>query len=316
MKKILVLAPFSAAQKRLLEEAAPGYAFLYAQAGDALSPSLTDGVEIIIGEPEHSVIAAAPALKWVQMTWAGTDKYTAPSAKPFPQNIALTNASGAFGPIMSEYALGAVLSLYHRFPAYLRRQQRARWADAGAERSVCGKQVLIFGAGDVGRNTAGRFSALGAHVAGVRRRTAEIPAGFERIVPLDAAEAELPGADIVINCLPNSASTAGYLSERRLSLLKPDAVLVNMGRGSFIDTDALARRLALLPGFSAALDVTDPEPLPEEHPLWKMENVILTPHVAGPSFGHCPDTEERICRICCDNLRFWQSGQPLVNRVL
>lgn len=314
MKKILVLVPFAPAQRRQLAEAAPGWEFLYAKE-DAAQQTLPEGVEIVIGEPEHAAIAAAPELKWVQMTWAGTDKYTA-APEPFPAGVALTNASGAFGPIMSEYALGAVLTLYHRFPAYLQNQRQERWEDAGAERSLRGKQALIFGAGDVGRCTAEKLSFFGAHVTGVRRRVSEVPAGFERLVSLEAAEGELPKADIVVCCIPNSAATAGYFGARRLALLKEDAVLVNMGRGSFVDAQALARRLEQFPAFSAALDVTDPEPLPEGHPLWKLENVLITPHVAGPSFGHCPDTEARICEICCGNLRRWLAGQPLKNRVL
>lgn len=314
MKKILVLVPFAPAQRRQLAEAAPGWEFLYAKE-DAAQQTLPEGVEIVIGEPEHAAIAAAPELKWVQMTWAGTDKYTA-APEPFPAGVALTNASGAFGPIMSEYALGAVLTLYHRFPAYLQNQRQERWEDAGAERSLRGKLALIFGAGDVGRCTAEKLSFFGAHVTGVRRRVSEVPAGFERLVSLEAAEGELPKADIVVCCIPNSAATAGYFGARRLALLKEDAVLVNMGRGSFVDAQALARRLEQFPAFSAALDVTDPEPLPEGHPLWKLENVLITPHVAGPSFGHCPDTEARICEICCGNLRRWLAGQPLKNRVL
>ena len=314
MKKILVLVPFAPAQRRQLAEAAPGWEFLYAKE-DAAQQTLPEGVEIVIGEPEHAAIAAAPELKWVQMTWAGTDKYTA-APEPFPAGVALTNASGAFGPIMSEYALGAVLTLYHRFPAYLQNQRQERWEDAGAERSLRGKLALIFGAGDVGRCTAEKLSFFGAHVTGVRRRVSEVPAGFERLVSLEAAEGELPKADIVVCCIPNSAATAGYFGARRLALLKEDAVLVNMGRGSFVDAQALARRLEQFPAFSAALDVTDPEPLPEGHPLWQLENVLITPHVAGPSFGHCPDTEARICEICCGNLRRWLAGQPLKNRVL
>ena len=314
MKKILVLVPFAPAQRRQLAEAAPGWEFLYAKE-DAAQQTLPEGVEIVIGEPKHAAIAAAPELKWVQMTWAGTDKYTA-APEPFPAGVALTNASGAFGPIMSEYALGAVLTLYHRFPAYLQNQRQERWEDAGAERSLRGKHALIFGAGDVGRCTAEKLSFFGAHVTGVRRRVSEVPAGFERLVSLEAAEGELPKADIVVCCIPNSAATAGYFGARRLALLKEDAVLVNMGRGSFVDAQALARRLEQFPAFSAALDVTDPEPLPPGHPLWQLENVLITPHVAGPSFGHCPDTEARICEICCGNLRRWLAGQPLKNRLL
>ena len=98
--------------------------------------------------------------------------------------------------------------------------------------------------------------------------------------------------------------------------MKQGALLVNMGRGSFVDCAALARVLEDGRLLGAALDVTDPEPLPPEHPLWQCKNALITPHVAGPSFEHCPDTEEAIAAICCDNLRRYSSGEKLRNRVL
>ena len=129
-------------------------------------------------------------------------------------------------------------------------------------------------------------------------------------------EAELGCADVVVCCLPSSEETDGYLDERRLQMLKEGSVLVNVGRGWFIDCEALARVLAEGRLRGAALDVTDPEPLPAGHPLWAEPRCVITPHVAGRGFGSCPETEELICQVVCDNLRRWRAGKPLTHVVL
>ena len=150
---------------------------------------------------------------------------------------------------------------------------------------------------------------------GVCRRISPGRPGFERLVRLDEAETLLPAADFVLGAMPQSPETAGWLSAERLALLPQDAVVVNVGRGSFLDADALARELQSGHLFGAGLDVTDPEPLPAAHPLWSLPNCILTPHVAGVSFGHLPQTEERIWRICAENLERYAAGEPLRNLV-
>ena len=115
--------------------------------------------------------------------------------------------------------------------------------------------------------------------------------------------------------LPGTKETAGLLDERRLRLMKKTAVLVNAGRGSLIDTAALEKVMAEGHLFGAALDVTAPEPLPESSPLWDMDNVIITPHVAGIGFGHLPETESKIADICCENLARYVRGEALINLV-
>jgi phosphoglycerate dehydrogenase-like enzyme len=133
---------------------------------------------------------------------------------------------------------------------------------------------------------------------------------------LSHAEQWLPKADIVICCIPNNTDTVHFLNDKRLRLMKEDALLINMGRGNFIVTDELIKIMGEGHLLGAALDVTEPEPLPPGHPLWDMENVMITPHIAGPSFSHCPETEDKIAAICCDNLKRYASGLPLKNLIL
>lgn len=270
--------------------------------------------EICIGEPAWDILLENTSLKLVQMTWAGTDLYTR-SGKKFPEQIRLCNASGAFGQTMAQYALGAVLSLYRHFPGYQRSQQNHTWKYLGIEKSLIGAKILIFGAGNIGSCCAKLFRDMGAEkIIGVRRNP-EVPTYFDGVCTLQDAEKYLSWADIVIGCMPNTDDNQGYLSKERLSMMKEDAVLVNMGRGPLVDNMALAEQLKTGKLYGAALDVTSPEPLPADHPLWDCENLILTPHVSGPSFGNA-QTEKILAEICCDNIRNMREGKPLRNLVL
>lgn len=314
MKRLLVLAEFTKSDMEKITAAVSGRleVITSGQLGsDAQKRKAISEAAIIIGEPDIEDIRDSKTLEWVQMTWAGTDKYTCNEG--FPRQAVLTNMSGAFGVIMSEYAVGAILSMYRRFPAYYRQQNESLWMDAGSEESLCGKTVLLLGTGDIGTSLAARLKVFGTKNIGVRRNKDNIPEGFDEMYGFDALDALLPQADIVACSLPNKPLTRGLFDERRLRLMKRDALLLNMGRGSLIITDDLVR--VLLDGHlrGVVLDVTNPEPLPKEHPLWKMENVFITPHVAGPSLGHNPATQERIVDICCENLARYLEGRTLRN---
>lgn len=266
--------------------------------------------DVIVGEPTLQELNHAPKLRWIQMTWAGADRYLAGG---FPGNVALTTASGAFGETIAEHALAMLMALCRRIPAYAR---TTAWGDLGCEKPVSGSSALIFGAGDIGKNIALRLKALGAHTIGVCRGTDKPRAGFDALLTLEQAEAVLPEADFILCALPHSSETAGWLNARRIGQLRSDAVLVNVGRGSFLDTEALTAALQDGHLFGAGLDVIDPEPLPVEHPLWQLRNVILTPHVAGISFGHLTKTEQKIWEIILDNLKRFAVGEPLRNQVV
>lgn len=314
--KIAVLVPFHSSDIERIAERFPDADICVAPDAAAEEQiGLLSDAEIVIGEPEYEAIEASDSLRFVQMTWAGTDKYTR-SGRAFPDGITLASASGAFGQGMAQYALGVILSLYRRIPDYLKLKAEHRWLELPAERSVAGKSVLIFGSGNVGGSVAKLLRAAGArYIIGVRRNTAETPPEFDAVCSLEDAEGYIPDADIVIGCMPNTDENQGYFTERRLRSMKHDAVLVNMGRGAFVDCTALSRVLNDGHLYGAALDVTEPEPLPPDHPLWDCERLILTPHMAGPSFG-CPETEQAILEICIDNIGRYKSGKPIRNKVL
>lgn len=184
--------------------------------------------EAVIGEPTLEALQNAPRLRWLQMTWAGADRYLHGG---FPRGVLLTTASGAFGETIAEHAIGMLLSLCRRLPSYARQKS---WNDLGSERRVAGGTALIFGAGDLGGCTARRLQAFGVKTFGVCRRTSPDRPGFDRLVRLDEAETLLPAADFVLGAMPQSPETAGWLSAERLALLPQDAVVVNVGRGAFL----------------------------------------------------------------------------------
>ena len=318
-KRVLVTVPFKERHMTLLREAAGDDAELIqtnALAASDRMRELLSTADAVIGEPSPLLLSEGTPVRWVQMTWAGTDLYTRGKI-PFPEGIRLTNVAGtAYGHIISQYVVGQILSLMQNLPTYVRQQERAQWKGAGRVLSLEGAQVLIFGAGDLGACTAKRLSGFDVSCIGVCRNTAEPRPHFDKLVPLDQAEGLLSSSDVVINCLPNTTDTARYLNERRLKMLKQDAVLVNVGRGNFIDCEALAHVLGEGRLWGAALDVTDPEPLPADHPLWTEPRCVITPHEAGGAFGKNDGTEDRICAVCCKNLRRFLDGKPLTHVVI
>lgn len=318
MKTIAISFPCTKGQQNRLIEAAGSHAkvqFTQNLKEEQILECMQNA-NIIIGEPDLALIHQNQKLEWVQMTWAGTDKYTVKNSEyGFPKRVLLTNMSGAFGVIMSEYAIGAILALYRHFPTYWNQQKAGLWKDAGAEESLYGKTVLLLGTGDIGSNLAKRLKAFGTTNIGVRRDVSQRSEGFDEMHGFEQLDELLAKADIVACSLPNKPLTRNLFTKERLLTMKKNAVLLNMGRGSLIDTAALVEVLETGHLKGVVLDVTNPEPLPQEHPLWKYERVMITPHIAGPSIGHCPATQDRIVDACCENLRRYFAGAELLHRI-
>lgn len=282
---------------------------LFAENAQELDAALARA-DAIIGEPDEAQLQNARALSWLQLTWAGADKYARMAR--LAAGVTLCNVSGAFGTVISEYVLGSIVALYRALPVYWSQQKKHIWQQHAKGSTICGKRALVFGMGDLGANVARRLSAFGAQVTGVRRTRREtLPAGFAEAYTMEEAEGLLPQADIVINCLPSTPETAGFLTRARLRSMKKSALLVNVGRGSFVKTGDLVFALeeGILGG--AILDVLETEPLEESSALWDMENVLLTPHIAGPSFEGNVDVQSAIWAICMENLDRYLEGKPL-----
>lgn len=273
--------------------------------------------EVVIGEPEESELQKAENLRWVQLTWAGADKYT--KMKTFPSGVTLTNASGAFGKIISEYVIGNIIVLYRSLTTYWENKQKHIWEKNNSIDTIYKKNILILGTGDIGRNIAHRMKAFETRVTGIKRTPVlgdtEKLKDFDQVYDLTALDEQLPHADIVIGCLPGTPETKGLLGYKRLASMKKGAVLVNVGRGTLIPTEDLIRILQEGHLKGAVLDVFETEPLPSDSSLWEMKQVILTPHIAGPSFGGNTEVQDMIWNICMENLERYLNGKELENIV-
>ncbi len=314
--KVAVLLPLDRSQKEMLEAAGGDRCeFVYVEQGmtrQERAPVLQEA-EVIFGEPGIRELQHCPRLRWVQMSWAGTDVYT--MREGFPRHVRLTNARGCFRTVIAEYILAVLLAMCRNLKQYVRQQQKECWKPLGRETLLYGKKVLILGAGDIGTGVAQRLKAFGTLVIGMRRTDRNYPDCYDAMITMEALDRVLPEADIVIGCLPSTKETGRLLGEKRLRSMKKSAFLINVGRGSLIDTEALVTVLREGRLGGVALDVQEKEPLPSGHPLWAMERVILTPHIAGQSFGYSKDTENRVLHVCCQNLERYLSRRELLNQV-
>ena len=266
--------------------------------------------EVIIGAPGEADLQKAKNLRWLQLSWAGVDAYA--KMQRFPKDVLVTNVSGAFGVIIYEYVVAGIVAQYRGFGVYRDNQKKHLWRQRDESSTVFGKRAVILGMGDLGSNVAKRLAVFGAHPVGVRRTVKDaLPPFFEAQVPIENLDEALIHADILINCLPATRETSGLLTRERLDKLKKGALFVNVGRGSIVKNDDLVYALQNKQLRGAVLDVLEKEPLPEDSPLWDMENVLVTPHIAGPSDTENEDVRGAIWAICLENLSRYLTGKPL-----
>lgn len=229
----------------------------------------------------YNSIEAFVNLKKIQLTSAGLDRVPLDYIRA--HGIALHNASGVYSVPMAEFAIGGILQLYKQSRFFAENQAAHRWEKHRGLEELSGKRVCILGCGDVGREIAGRLRAFGCTVTGVNRTVRELPE-MERVLPLEKLEEGLRCCDILICAIALTAETRGMLGKAQFELLPRNGVFVNVTRGALVDSEAL---LAWLQGGGrAVLDVFEEEPLPEDSPLWNLENVILTPHNSFVSEGN------------------------------
>ncbi len=255
-------------------------------------------------------LEAAVGLRWVQAGTAGVDRLLAGLAE---REVAITNASGAHGVPMAELAIGMMLAYAAGLHTAIRGADDYNGVRAQILREkfeLEGQTLCVVGLGDIGGTLACKAQALGMRVIGVRRTLAPFPQVDAQVTP-DGLGAVLPQADHVALCLPLTSETVGIIGASELRAMKSSAYIYNVGRGSSIDQSALVQ--ALQDGWiaGAGLDVTDPEPLPSDSPLWAMPNVILSRHTSGSS----PYNADRITTIFADNLRRFLAGEPLQQQV-
>ncbi|MGI8642775.1 MAG: D-2-hydroxyacid dehydrogenase [Thermomicrobiales bacterium] len=256
-------------------------------------------------------LANSPRLQWLQTTSAGVERVLTPEMNE--RGIVITNASGVHSISISEHIMAMMLAFGRGIPLLLKNQQRHVWRDENPREEVFElyqQSLMVVGVGDIGIALGERASGFGMNVIGVRRRMdLPQPGSFSEMIGTDALEARLPDADHVAICLPLTNDTKGLFSARMIDAMKPGAYIYNIGRGPIIDQGALVQALLAGKLGGAGLDVTDPEPLPQDSPLWDMPNVLITAHTSGSS----PAYWERASEIVVENIRRWQADEPLNN---
>lgn len=303
MKNIVVTIPVEERHKKYLEEKGTGCQFYYTKPSAVTETELAEA-QIIIGNVKPGLLKSAPKLEWIQLNTAGSDRYCQPGI--LNPGVVLTNSTGAYGLAISEYMVGMTFMLQKRLDQYHRNQAEHLWRDEGKVTSVYGSTTLVVGLGDIGGEYAKRMKALGSYTIGVRRTRGEKPEYLDEIYTSESLDQLLPRADIVALSLPNNSSTRHIMDERRLRLMKKGGLLLNVGRGTAIDQEAL--RVVLEEGHlgGCGVDVTEPEPLPSDHPLWETPRMLITPHISGQY--HLQETFERIVKIAGENLEKFLAG--------
>ena len=282
-------------------------------------PTLSDAmryagdVDAIVGFCDAELFSLAPKLVWVQIYSAGAERCL-PVAEINSGDVMMSNMQKMGSPVISEHAIAMMLSLARNLPQFVHRMRDGVWDRSDEAKDgmmpIAGKTLLVVGLGGIGSEVARLGDALGMRVVGTRNSSRSGPA-FVDYVGLSHELHELAAdADVVVNALPLTAATKGKFDTAFFAAVKENAIFINVGRGQTVDTAALLAALESGHLSGAGLDVTDPEPLPGEHALWQLENVIITPHVAG-SGGEL----QRHRTLLAENLRRYIAGDRLLNVV-
>jgi len=293
-----------------IQAAAPGYEISQVEQKEVTAADLMDS-EIVFGRIPPHLLIELKNLKWLHLGSAGANGMTDISLYA-NKSVILTKSSGTFGIVVADYIIGAMISLSRSFGYYYDKQRNGEWCPKLPEFfDISGSTVLLVGLGSIGTEVSRRLSAFGCHIIGFRHDVSKPHEIVSDIRPLSRLRESLPEADYVILCAPGTAETNKRISHVEFDLMKKRAIVINVGRGMIIDTDALNDALRKQKIAGAGLDVTEPEPLPEGHPLWSAPNVFITPHVSALT----QVTSERRLAIFVDLLKRYLTGQEMYNFV-
>ncbi len=308
MKKIIVAVPMEESGKRRLESICPQNEYVYTSPSVVTAADVRDA-DAIIGNVPAELIKSAKKLEWFQSQMAGVDPYIKDGVVS-PDTV-ITNVTGAFGLAISEHMVGCIFELYKKLHLYRDNQNKSLWRDMGSVKQIEGQTILVVGLGDIGRCFAKKMKALGVYTIAIKRRPCEKPDYVDELYLSDDLDSVLPRADIVALCMPDTPQTRQMFSAKRIDSMKDGSTLVNIGRGSAVDTEALADALESGKLYGAALDVFENEPLDSKHRLWSIPNAIITPHISG--FFHLRKTYDNIIDICIRNYENYVTGRPFFN---
>jgi phosphoglycerate dehydrogenase-like enzyme len=279
---------------------------------DRVTEEIADADIAISWSLRGEQIKAARKLRWIHSTAAAVHQLMTPEMRA--SNVVVTNARDVHGPVVAEHAVALAFALAKRLPQAVKHQQQKHWAQhelwsAGPRpRELNGATMTIVGMGGIGKPLAKLAKSLGMRVVGVREHTDRRSEIADTVYSFDELDQALREGDFIVLAVPVTPKTHHLMNAARLAQLKPDAYLINVGRGVLIDEDALVKALQERSFAGAALDVTTQEPLPPESPLWQMENAFVTPHIAGLT----ERMWERHYAHYTENLRRYLASEPLL----
>jgi phosphoglycerate dehydrogenase-like enzyme len=306
--------PVTAEDRAAYQQVAPNVEILVAK-DKAEALRLAPEVDACSGafvSPEF--LRDAKKLRWVQQFSAGVEQLVFIPELQNNDQVVLTNMKTMFGPPIADHVMGLLLSLTRSLPHYHGLMKDGTWGkgeQAPYQGELLGKTMLVVGLGGNGAESAKRANAFGMRVIATDPKDMAVPAYVSRLERPDRLDALLPSADVVVLAAPLTPDTQALFGADRLAKMKDGAFLINIARGKMVDHHALAAALQSKKLAGAGLDVTEPEPLPSDHALWKLPNVIITPHVSGQS----PGTRIRTRQLFIENLRRFATGEGLINVV-
>ncbi len=308
-KKVIVAGDVPLAE---LRAAAPGVEFVVVR-NTANSEVDVSDADAMLGGCTQELLTRARQVRWIQVLTAGVERCLAvPAVKE--RQLLVTNMQRTEGDIVSEHAIALTLALTRNLDNYMLNQHQGRWgsgADRGSMRSLNGKTLLVVGLGGIGTDIARRGHAMGMKVTATRASGRTGPAFVSYVGLSSELLALAKDADVVINAAPLTPETTGIFDAKFFAALKPSAYFVNVARGGSVVDNALMAALNEKRLAGAALDVTDPEPLPANHPLWRTPNLIITPHVASAS----DVVHDNQLAVLLENLRRYVAGDKMVSVV-
>ena len=275
---------------------------------EAEIPQTNYDADIIYGFAP-SIVKTSKNLKWLCVPWAGVDSLMVPGYFA-NEDCVLTNAAGAYGVSIAEHMIAVSLVMMRRLDEFLEETRGGQWLKPRAQRSLKDCRITVLGTGDIGTTFANRAKAFEpASIIGVCRSGKSSAQVYDKVLPVSELDSVLPETDLLAMSLPATPETRGILSRKRLALLPEGAYIVNVGRGSAIDEEALADALDSEHLAGAALDVFQTEPLPEGNRLWKTKKLVITPHVAGNMT--LPYTKDKNVEMFLEDLKDFTEGKEL-----
>jgi len=307
MKIIVTDSTYSEDLRQLIRDTAGENTVVFPASSEELAEAADTDVEVIFGSCSEEMLPRLPNLKWIQANSAGMDAFLNPALRE--SNIMVTNAAGLYGPNVADQGFALLLALTRGIHHFARRQDNHNW-DRDIPTPIVelpGCTIGIVGMGGIGGFMASRAKGFDTYVIAVDAYRTDKPEHVDELMPINQLNELMRRSDVVMIACPLTNETQELINAGNLALMKPTAYFINVARGPIVDQNALTDVLRQGKIAGAGLDVTEIEPLEKDSPLWDMENVIISPHVAGVSQRRLP----RLVEFFCGNLKKYMADEPL-----